>query len=72
MWKYSVAFLAVAFPLVSIVHADVTAPGNETADIASLTTLWHETDEINYETPVQGGNVRQSHLYLTWVNRRRT
>ncbi|KAI1360506.1 dextranase [Xylaria arbuscula] len=56
-----------ASPLMSAVIADVTAPGNETADIDSLTTWWHETGEINYETPVQHGNVRQSHVYSAWV-----
>ncbi|KAJ3560710.1 hypothetical protein NPX13_g9209 [Xylaria arbuscula] len=56
-----------ASPLMSAVVADVTAPGNETADIDSLTTWWHETGEINYETPVQPGNVRQSHVYSAWV-----
>lgn len=51
----------------SAVVADVTAPGNQTADIDSLMTWWHETGEINYETPVQHGNVRQSHVYSAWV-----
>ncbi|KAI0487713.1 dextranase precursor [Xylaria cf. heliscus] len=59
--------LIAASPLMSTVLADVTAPGNETADIDSLTTWWHNTGEINYETSVQHGNVRQSHLYSAWV-----
>ncbi|KAI1429091.1 dextranase precursor [Xylaria sp. FL1777] len=61
------ALLIAASSLMSIVAADVTASGNETANIDSLTTWWHNTGEINYETPVEYGNVRQSHVYSAWV-----
>lgn len=47
--------------------ADTIAADNATADISSLQTWWHENGEINYETPVQEGNVRQSHVYSAWV-----
>ncbi|KAI1352047.1 dextranase precursor [Xylaria sp. FL0043] len=61
------ALVVAASPLMSTVVADVTAPGNETANLDSLETWWHNTGEINYETPVQKGNVRQSHVYSAWV-----
>ncbi|KAI0813570.1 glycoside hydrolase [Xylaria sp. FL0064] len=61
------ALLVATSPLMSTVVADVTAPGNETANLDSLKTWWHNTGEINYETPVQKGNVRQSHVYSAWV-----
>ncbi|KAI1280249.1 glycoside hydrolase [Xylaria sp. FL0933] len=61
------ALVIAASPLMSTVVADVTAPGNETANLDSLKTWWHNTGEINYETPVQKGNVRQSHVYSAWV-----
>jgi hypothetical protein len=40
---------------------------NTTADLSDLVTWWHSTGEINTETPVQDGNVRQSHLYSVTV-----
>lgn len=67
MWMRCLAFFIAASPLIGTVVADVTAPGNETADIDSLKTWWHNTGETNYETPVQHGNVRQSHVYSAWV-----
>lgn len=45
----------------------VTASANITATGLTLQTWWHDSGEVNYETPVQEGNVRQSHLYSTWV-----
>ncbi|KAI0433187.1 hypothetical protein F5Y09DRAFT_299968 [Xylaria sp. FL1042] len=66
MWMRCLALFIAASPLMSAVVADVTAPGNETASLDSLTTWWHNTGEINYETPVQNENVRQSHVYSAW------
>ncbi|KAI0183122.1 Isopullulanase complexed with Isopanose [Xylaria flabelliformis] len=67
MWSRYLALFIAASPLTSIVVADVIAPGNQTANTGSLSTWWHNTGEINYQTPVQHGNVRQSHLYSAWV-----
>ena len=36
---------------------------NNTAQLSNLNTWWHNTGEINTQTPVQNGNVRQSHMY---------
>lgn len=36
---------------------------NRTADTDNLKTWWHSTGEINTKTPVENGNVRQSHVY---------
>ncbi|PNY28527.1 Dextranase [Tolypocladium capitatum] len=41
---------------------------NHTADSAQLKTWWHGTGEINTKTPVQNGNVRQSHMYSIQVS----
>ncbi|KAH8158936.1 hypothetical protein CIB48_g9305 [Xylaria polymorpha] len=67
MWARYLALFIAASPLASTVVADVIAPGNTTANIDSLTTWWHNTGEINYQTPVKHGNVRQSHVYSAWV-----
>lgn len=40
---------------------------NRTADSTELKTWWHATGEINTKTPVQNGNVRQSHMYRIQV-----
>jgi hypothetical protein len=40
---------------------------NNTASLATLKTWWQPTGEINTKTPVQNGNVRQSHLYTVQV-----
>ncbi|KAH8692224.1 lypothetical protein [Talaromyces proteolyticus] len=40
---------------------------NNTADTSHLKTWWHATGEVNTGTPVQDGNVRQSHLYSVQV-----
>jgi hypothetical protein len=47
---------------------DGRATSNTTANLSDLVTWWHETGEINTETPVQNGNVRQSHLYSVEVS----
>lgn len=43
------------------------AASNVTAQLPTLNTWWHPTGEINTQTPVQNGNVRQSHLYSVQV-----
>lgn len=40
-----------------------TSSNNRTSDTDSLKTWWHSTGEINTKTPVENGNVRQSHVY---------
>ncbi|KAI8633718.1 dextranase precursor [Xylariaceae sp. FL1651] len=67
MWTRCLSLLIATSLLVRGVRADVTAPGNQTADTSNLKTWWHKTGEINWETPVQDGNVRQSHVYSAWV-----
>lgn len=46
---------------------DRDASSNRTASLDQLKTWWHPTGEINTRTPVQNGNVRQSHLYSVQV-----
>ncbi|KAF2087522.1 glycoside hydrolase family 49 protein [Saccharata proteae CBS 121410] len=41
---------------------------NNTANSDQLKTWWHDTGEINWKTPVQPGNVRQSHVYYVQVS----
>ena len=42
-------------------------PCNWTASKPELNTWWHATGEINTKTPVEVGNVRQSHMYAVQV-----
>ena len=44
-----------------------SSTGNNTANTAYLQTWMHSTGEVNYKSPVQPGNVRQSHLYSIQV-----
>ncbi|KAJ5444783.1 dextranase [Penicillium daleae] len=44
------------------------APTNKTHCGNDLCTWWHDTGEINKETPVQPENVRQSHRYSVQVS----
>ena len=49
---------------------NLTANGsaaNLTASTPSLLTWWHNSGEINTKTPVENGNVRQSHLFSVQV-----
>ncbi|KAI0162057.1 dextranase [Xylariaceae sp. FL1272] len=66
-WMRCLTRFIAATSLICVASADVIAAGNGTASISSLTTWWHETGEVNYETPAQKGNVRQSHVYSAWV-----
>ena len=53
--------------LLAIALLSDAAAQNTTAGLANLNTWWHSTGEINTLTPVQDGNVRQSHLYSVQV-----
>lgn len=44
-----------------------TTTTNSTVSNSQLMTWWHDTGEVNTQTPVQNGNVRQSHLYTVQV-----
>lgn len=48
------------------VHASRTL--NTTATGPDLQTWWHPNGEKNYDSVVQQANVRQSHLYSSWVS----
>lgn len=49
-------------------NLDDRATTNATAQLPGvLSSWWHPTGEINTQTPVQNGNVRQSHLYSVQV-----
>jgi hypothetical protein len=62
--KFVAAVLTLA---VSAEATDTYAAANTTANSAYLRTWWHNTGEVNYQTPVKNANVRQSHIYSTWV-----
>lgn len=62
----SIAVLAGLFLHFHTVHASRTL--NTTATGPDLQTWWHANGEKNYDTVVQQGNVRQSHLYSSWVS----
>ncbi|KAJ4387298.1 hypothetical protein N0V93_007887 [Gnomoniopsis smithogilvyi] len=59
------AWLTGILSLAYTAHASQTL--NTTASGTDLQTWWHDNGEINFDTPVQEGNVRQSHIYSTWV-----
>ncbi|EMR71376.1 putative dextranase protein [Eutypa lata UCREL1] len=64
--------LATSRAVASHVHQTVDnnerrATANNTASLDTLKTWWQPTGEINTRTPVQDGNVRQSHLYTVQV-----
>lgn len=48
------------------IHASQTF--NTTATGPDLQTWWHANGEKNFDTVVQQENVRQSHLYSSWVS----
>lgn len=52
---------------VTSVRSDVINSTNATTTDSILQTWWHNNGEVNYETPVQEGNVRQSHIYSASV-----
>ncbi|KAL1846101.1 hypothetical protein Daus18300_014351 [Diaporthe australafricana] len=52
---------------VTSVRSDVINSTNATTTDSILQTWWHNNGEVNYETPVQEGNVRQSHVYSASV-----
>lgn len=62
----SSSFAALSLAITTAVSG-TSATGNVTTANDKLVTWWHDNGEINYQTPVKEGNVRQSHLYSTWV-----
>lgn len=48
-------------------YTNTSIMGNITASDSTLQTWWHDSGEVNYQTPVQQENVRQSHLYSASV-----
>ncbi|KAJ2902704.1 NB-ARC and ankyrin domain protein [Zalerion maritima] len=63
----NLAILALAGISTVAVADDKVSTGNATADNDALQTWWHPTGEINFKTAVREENVRQSHVYSTWV-----
>lgn len=59
--------LSVLTTTTGVAGLQVSATQNTTITSATLQTWWHDTGEVNYQTPVQPGNVRQSHLYSAWA-----
>lgn len=45
----------------------VGCTANCTANTTELLTWWHDSGEVNTQTPVQDGNVRQSHIFNVQV-----
>ncbi|KAI9833151.1 MAG: hypothetical protein M1819_003773 [Sarea resinae] len=58
--KLALASLSLSLPLIAAV--------NNTVSNSNLQTWWHDSGEINYQTAVQPGNVRQSHMYSVQVS----
>lgn len=52
----------------AIIGTAWSAPTNKTHCGNDLCTWWHNSGEINQDTPVQPGNVRQSHRYSVHVS----
>ncbi|KUI60894.1 Isopullulanase [Cytospora mali] len=59
--------LAVLSLALTTAVGGTAASENVTTSNSNLVTWWHDNGEINYQSPVQEGNVRQSHIYSTWV-----
>lgn len=53
---------------IAFVGSDSIVSNNVTASDPGLLTWWHNNGEVNYQSPVQQQNVRQSHIYSAWVN----
>lgn len=52
---------------IAFVSCNFIVSKNVTASDSTLQTWWHNNGEINYQSPVQEQNVRQSHIYSAWV-----
>lgn len=63
-----VAILAAGCFIDSVTGAALYKRSNNTHCSTDLCTWWHDTGEINTETPVQPGNVRQSRKYSVQVS----
>ncbi|KAI3395881.1 hypothetical protein diail_666 [Diaporthe ilicicola] len=63
--------LACSFVLLALaatsVRGDAINFAKATITDSLLQTWWHNNSELNFETPVQEGNVRQSHIYSASV-----
>lgn len=51
----------------SLANSNSIVSKNATVSDSRLQTWWHNNGEINYQSPVQEQNVRQSHVYSAWV-----
>lgn len=60
----SANFLAFS---IALAGSDPNVSKNVTSSDSRLQTWWHNNGEINYQSPVQEQNVRQSHIYSAWV-----
>lgn len=63
-WCSSASVLAL---LVAPVWSDAVVSKNASTSDSKLQTWWHNNGEVNYQSPVQEQNVRQSHIYSAWV-----
>lgn len=63
-WGSSASVVAL---LVTSVWGDAVVSKNASTSDSKLRTWWHNNGEINYQSPVQEQNVRQSHIYSAWV-----
>lgn len=59
---------AVLYPHGNSHPSALTGTTNNTHCGADFCTWWHDSGEINTQTPVQPGNVRQSHKYFVQVS----
>lgn len=51
----------------AFVSSNFVVSKNDTVSDSRLQTWWHNNGEVNYQSPVQEQNVRQSHVYSAWV-----
>lgn len=59
----------VTFAILTLLYtAHASQTLNTTATGTDLQTWWHDNGEVNFDTAVEEGNVRQSHLYSSWVS----
>lgn len=64
-----VAFVAASFFIDSVTGLHLRKGFNDTHCGSDICTWWHDSGEINTDTPVQPGNVRQSRRYAVQVSR---
>lgn len=66
--SHLVAIVAVGCFIDSVAGAALYKRANSTHCGTDICTWWHDSGEINTETPVQSGNVRQSRKYSVQVS----